>query len=307
MTYVTGALNLSLPISSEAYAIAKHFEGYQYHPQKIEQVYRNTIAVYLVNFYLEPLGIETDLTASDSWNPVIQTLMNVADLKLKKYGKLECIPVFSGTSFVHIPAEIWSKRVGCVVVELNESVTEAKLLGFLEKASIEDIPINRLRNIYELPQYLNTIQYPVNLCQWFEDMFVADWQKVEELLNPPKLQLAFRNPSRITSKSSIKGAKLIDLGIELGSQAVALLVGITPEEEEKVGIRIQLHSVGKEFYLPPHIRLVMLSESGENIQQVQARNQDNYIQLKRFKSKTGKCFHIQVILNEFSWTEKFEI
>lgn len=307
MSCVTGALNLSFPISSQAYSIAKYFKSYQYQEQKVKRVSRNTIAVYIVNIYLESLGIETDLIASDSWNPVMQTLMNIADLKLKKYGKLECIPVLPNASFVHIPAEIWSERVGCVVVELNESVTEAKLIGFLEKASIEDIPINGLRNICELPQYLTQIQFPVNLHQWFEDMFVADWRKVEELLSPPQLQLAFRNTSRIASKSSIKGAKLIDLGIELGSQPIALLVAITPEEDEKVGIRVQLHSVGEELYLPPHTRLVMLSESGDNIQKVESRNQDNYIQLKRFKSKIGKCFHIQIILNEFSWTEKFEI
>ncbi|KST64455.1 DUF1822 family protein [Mastigocoleus testarum] len=307
MSCHNGILNLSFPISSQAYAIAEDFQRHQSHAQKIEQVSRNTVAVYIVNFYLESLGIETDLTSSDSWNPVMQTLMNVADLKLKYYGKLECIPVSPHASFVRLPAEIWSERVGCVIVELNQSLREAKLLGFLEKASIEDIPITRLRNICELPEYLKQLQSPVNLIQWFENKFVADWQKVEELSSPPELQLTFRNTARIASKSSIKGAKLIDLGIELGSQPVALLVAITPEEEEKVGIRIQLHSVGDKLYLPPHVKLVMQSESGDNIQQVEARNQDNYIQLKRFKSKIGKCFHIKIILDRFSWTEKFEI
>ena len=39
-------------------------------------------------------------------------------------------------------------------------------------------------------------------------------------------------------------------GMQLGNQSVALLIGLTPEAEQKVGIHVQLHPAGSKTYLP---------------------------------------------------------
>jgi hypothetical protein len=104
-----------------------------------------------------------------------------------------------------------------------------------------------------------------------------------------------------------KRAKLIDLGIQLGNQAVAMLVNITAETDEKKGVLVQLHPTGGERFLPTDIKLTLLSKAGKKLQEVVSRNQDNYIQLKPFRGEAGKCFSIQVSLENVSVKENFEL
>ena len=299
-------LHLTLPISVEARKIATQFQLQQSNPQKSQQVYRNTIAVYLVKFYLESLGWKTDLSSSYSCIPLMQSMMNVADLQVKDYGKLECLAVFPEIETIHIPQELWLDRIGYVIVELSQSATEAKLLGFLKHVSTEEISINQLFPVYELPSYLTSSKPLVKLSQWLENIFVAGWGIAEELIDSQELTLAFRT-AQMSTENTIKATKLIDLGIDLGHQSVALLMALPPVEDGKIGIRVQLHPIGKEIYLPPNIKLAMLSESGENIQKVEARGQDNYIQLKWFKALPGKYFSLHVSIQGLSWVENFVI
>ena len=299
-------LHLTLPISVEARKIATQFQLQQSNPQKSQQVYRNTIAVYLVKFYLESLGWKTDLSSSYSCIPLMQSMMNVADLQVKDYGKLECLAVFPEIETIHIPQELWLDRIGYVILELSQSATEAKLLGFLKHVSTEEISINQLFPVYELPSYLTSSKPLVKLSQWLENIFVAGWGIAEELIDSQELTLAFRT-AQMSTENTIKATKLIDLGIDLGHQSVALLMALTPVEDGKIGIRVQLHPIGKEIYLPPNIKLAMLSESGENIQKVEARGQDNYIQLKWFKALPGKYFSLHVSIQGLSWVENFVI
>lgn len=303
MRHTMQPLHLTLPISVEAKKIARQFQHQQSNLQKSQQVYRNTIAVYLVKFYLESLGWETDLSSSYSCMPLMQSMMNVADLQVKNYGKLECLPVLPEVNKIYIPQEHWWNRIGYVAVELEESASEAKLLGFLKKVSAEEVSLSDLFPVFELPSYLTSLKPLINLSQWFENIFLAGWEVANELVSPD-LTLAFRT-AQTANENTIRATKIIDLGIELGHQSVALLIALTPVEDGKFGIRAQLHPTGKEIYLPPNIKLAMLSESGENIQNVEARNQDNYIQLKWFKSLPGKYFSLHVSVNGLSWMENF--
>ncbi|MEM7553921.1 MAG: DUF1822 family protein [Cyanobacteria bacterium P01_A01_bin.84] len=304
---------LSLPITLEAFQVAYSFQSQQSNQEKSYQIYRNTIAVYMVNLYLESLEIGTNLNGSCSFNPLIQSLMNVADLEVNNRGKLECIPVYSDSKSIHIPLETWSDRIGCVVVELDEEATEVKILGFVEEALTEEVFRNQLQCISELGSYLKIpktkpkTQALVSLSKWFENIFPNGWEKTKEVINQPELTLSFRNSSQVSANNVVKAAKLIDLGIELGHQSVALLVALTPEEKEKVGVCIQLHPGSEDNYLPSNIKLAMLSAAGDNIQEVQARNQDNYIQLKRFKSNLGNLFSLQITFDNLTWEERFII
>ena len=244
----------------------------------------------------------------------------MADLVVKNCGKLECRVVLPEAEMVAIPEEVWQERIGYVAVQLNESLEEARLLGFVARVTSRELPLNQLQSVADLPGYLQqvssslTARQPgdkplVHLSQWWEGLFEVGWQTVEALLGNPSKELAFgfRKTVPLGGEEMVKGAKLIDLGMELGSQKVALLVALTPESEEKVGIRVQVHGVGEGTYLPTGLKLVMLSTSGEILQEVQARVQDNYIQLKRFKTKPGKGFTIQVAVDNFCLTEEFVI
>jgi len=141
------------------------------------------------------------------------------------------------------------------------------------------------------------------LSQWLEGVFDEGWQAIDALINP-EVNLAFNTRN---NEQGTKRAKLIDLGVQLGNLTVALLVNITEETEDKLGILIQLHPTGGETYLPPNLKITLLSKAGKILQEVTSRSQDNYIQLKPFKGELGKYFCIKVSWGDVSIQECFEL
>ncbi|MDJ0619728.1 MAG: DUF1822 family protein [Calothrix sp. MO_192.B10] len=141
------------------------------------------------------------------------------------------------------------------------------------------------------------------LSQWLQGVVDEPWLSLDALINP-EASLAF---STRHSDESIKRGKLIDLQMELGSQTVAMLVNITRKAEDKLSVLIQLHPTGSERFLPPNIKLTLLSKAGENLQEVTSRVQDNYIQLKPFKGQIGKRFSVEVSFDDLRVKEDFQL
>jgi len=118
-------------------------------------------------------------------------------------------------------------------------------------------------------------------------------------------------------QADVMRAKLIDLGMQLGTKNIALLVAISgagnvqsaiaEEFNQKVCIHVQVHPAKGQRYLPPHLTLALLSESGEILQEVEARGQDLCIQLRPFKVLPGTNFQLQVTLADTSITETFAV
>lgn len=147
----------------------------------------------------------------------------------------------------------------------------------------------------------------INLSQWFEKLFAAGWQPIDEVLNSQIGNLAFEFRSfSATKKTGVNGVKLIDLGVQLGGQSLALMLALSQEEDKKTAIIVQVHPTGNKKYLPPNLK-VMLLESGNILQQIESRNLDCYIQLNRFKGLSGTSFSIQLTLDNFRMIENFSI
>lgn len=309
------ALTFRVPLSLEAHQIAQQLSEAQFTPGKVQQVYHNVLAVHAVNFYVQCMGLDTDLQESDSHDKVMSTFTDVADLEVKDYGKLECRPVLSDAEVCYVPADVWSDRIGYIVVHLNESLQQATILGFAatvaEKKGI--LYINKLQTLADFPEYISQInpikrlidsveKRVVNLSNWLQNIFEADWQPIEALgIRFNDLSPVLRN----FEDSSMERIKLLDLGVQIKHQSLVLLVGLKPEDDNKVGIRVQLRPSLGEDYLPPNINLALLSSSGETKQEVESITGDNYIQLKRWKSKPGTKFTIKITLNDLSLTEDF--
>ena len=294
------AWTFTVPLALEAHSQAEQFRRSQPNPHKAKQVYLNTLAVYAVNSYLQGRGFETDLDKSASYDPVMQMLMDTADLVVKNRGKLECRPVLPESEVVCIPAEVWEERIGYVAVQLHESLREATLLGFVEKVSRSELPLVRLRSLEALPGYLNKIKPLVNLSQWFEYVFEAGWQAVEALLGtePPELAFSFR------SVPSIKRCKLIELGTP--GQSVAVIVAIAGESEQEMDISVEVQPPKGQTYLPPNLQLIVLDEDGEAVIDAHARNDNKNIQLE-FGGEPGDRFSVKVALGDVSVTENFVV
>ncbi|MEO0837877.1 MAG: DUF1822 family protein [Cyanobacteria bacterium J06643_5] len=151
----------------------------------------------------------------------------------------------------------------------------------------------------------NTQKTVQNLSLWFENIFDGGFRPLDDLLSlNDTVACKFRSDS-VLNEVYVKGAKLIDLGMQLESNTVALLIGLSPQVDNKVGIRVQLYPASGETYLPDNIQLALLSESGTTLQSVESRSYDNYIQLKRFKLPLGKNFSIQVACKEVKIKEDF--
>lgn len=312
-------LALTLPITQAACRTAQQFANQQPTPEKAEQVRLNTLCVWVVNEYLEMMDIPTQLTKSDSWNSVLRLCTDVADLQLLGIGRLECRPVRFAQEICYIPPETWEERVGYVVVQIDESRQEAKLLGFVRNVATEELPLSELQPLEDFIEYLAQLrQTPmrtlVNLNQWLVGIFDAGWQTVESLWNQPELRpgYAFRSGETLvqndTNKTQAltKRAKLIDLGIQIANQPVILIVEIRPNTDQQTGIRLQLHPTGHQIYLIPGVQLTVLDESGAVFLETQARSADNYLQLQ-FRGEPAEQFSVKVSLNDASVTENFII
>lgn len=310
MTYNNRIDNyLPLPITQQAKLTAQQLAEQLTVIAVDERVYLNTLAVLVVNDYLQLMGFATDLRGSETFNPLLHLAADVSDLKITGVGHLECRAVNSGESFCYIPEDVWQDRIGYVVVEIAESQRLGLILGFTPSVADVSLSLRQLQPPEFLLGYLHQLMEASNslntvvLSQWFENLFVAGWQSVEAFFAGDTLNLAPSLRSDTAPEGGVVGAKLIDWGVDLGSQTVTLLVALTEEADEQIGVRVQVHPVPGALYLPPNLVLAICSPTGETLREVRSRSLDNYIQLPRFKGVRGDRLQLRLTLNQVSLTE----
>lgn len=303
---------LPLPITSTAHQQARQLA--QLNPLETQpQVYRNRLAVLAVNDYLQMMGIATNLQASESWNPVLCLAADLSDLYLTGLGSLECRAIAPGENSCLIPPDVWQDRIGYVVVEIDSQQRQATLLGFAKTAH-RTLSIGQLQPIEELLLHLHQLNVPqtsthVTLSQWLEQIFEEGWQSLEALMGSQSTNLvpSFRSLPLRDAQAIVQGAKLIDLGINFGQETIVVLVALTPEVDQQLGIVVQVHPAPGNTYLPADLELAVLSETGEILKQVRSRHLDNYIQLPFFQGHRGEQFQLSICHNQVRWTEIFSI
>lgn len=321
---------LEVPLGIEAHNIAGKLAAEQATTEKSKQVYLNTLAVYAVHRYLKWLGIETDLSQSDCWNPILRNRWNVADLVIPNVGKLECRPFLPEETTVFLPPEVTEERIGYLGVKFSDRLDKVQLLGFTQTAVAGVLEIRRLRSLDEFTELISKLppsvnvegeinkepvppDFPVaaalvNLSQWIKGIFDEVWLPIEAVLSPrlsPRLAFkSFREPGESRREDKIERAKKIDLGLLVNRQQVALVVSIWTEENQEKGVLIQVHPMGEQNILPLGLKLKVTLESDEA--EVVAREADSLIQLE-FSELPGKQFTVQVSLDNESVTEEFVV
>ena len=314
---------LTLPIPQSALQTAQRFAQHQPTAAKAEQVRLNTLAVLVMRNYFELMDIPTDLSSSDSWDPVMQVCMNVADLELPNVGRLECRPVLPNCDRWLVPAETWEDRVGYVAVQIDEAAQEAQILGFVptvdattinddEEAVLSDLqsPEALLNHLYDC----RTVTPPVstlvtNLSQWFaaavaevEQTLSDGWQAVEQIIAPPELSPAyafrFRRPGE-----TIRRAKRLDLG----AIAVALVVDLrTGDTESELDIRLQLMPTQPAAQLPPGLTIAVQEPNGEVVIAAEATGAEDFLELQ-ISGVPGEAFTVMVQFETLQVSQNFEI
>ncbi len=308
----------TMPITNKDRQIAENFSVQQSQPEKRDQVYYNSLAVLAVNHYCQWMDISTDLKESDSWNPIKQSLGDLADLSLTNLGKIECRPVNFDAAAVEVPAEVWSDRIGYLAIQFDEGFTQAKFIGFLEKVESEKIPFEQWRsldNFLELIEKLETVDsdhLEVNLGNWLQGIFDHTWTAIETITQPSDLELGwnFRQRSRTSSQtisnsntSEIERVKIVSL--EPPGTEMALLVGLTPTTLSELDISVELYPTQAYSYLPEGLQLMILDQTGKSVMQAEAGGSEKL--LFKFSGESGEQFSIKIVLREISVTEIFVI
>ncbi len=334
MTYSTKqSLTLTVPLTLASHHKAQLFYQRHANPHKAKQIYLNTLAVTAVHTYLSWLGIESDLQSSDSWNPVMQTLADTADLEVLGQGRVECRPVLPKATACYIPAEASAHRIGYLPVLLDADLQKATLLGFIPgtevSAETPEVPLTRLQPMTSLFDMLfDPLKPPSDLAskrvclrRWLAGTIIDGWQSVEALLGPQPdfsfRSLELSNPNDIdgsdTAKAAVRG-KLLELSRPATNNLqteqpqpgrVALVVNIAPTDALQSNIWIKLCPVGGDRYLPEALEIRILDDQQAVVMEAQSRQTD-MIQL-HFRGMLNEQFAVEVALNGVSLVEKFVI
>lgn len=290
-----------MPLTLEAHQFAQQFRQLHPHPQKAKRVYLNTLTVYAVHTYLKTLGIDSQLTAGDSWNPTLQALSDTADLVVQNQGKIECRPVLPGVETCAVPPEVWGDRLGYIAVQLDHDLREATLLGFVPAVQAEAIPLDQLRPLDELLIPLS--QEQIHVGDWLQGIFAAGWQALEELTLPQHLTWQFRGDTTVASP--VIRHKIVTIAQAHPASSVALILGIAPTQTTERDIWIRVCPTDQHTHLLPELEVKILDAAGVPVMQAQARDTEA-IQLK-FGGQPLEKFTVQMIWGAFERMETFVI
>ena len=314
MTLNTKSEIFQINIPLIAHLQANKFRRYQSQGSKAQQVYLNTLAVSTVNSYLNLMGWSTSLEHSDSWNPIAQVMMNVADLQIPGYGKLECRVVLSGETKVTIPPEVWSERIGYVVVMLDESLKIGSVLGFVRQVNQEELPLDQLISLTKFPTYLSqqkraTPIQVASLSSWITGALAQGWQQLDELFAPP-IAMNFRSQQELVKSPEyldspeVSRVKLVQLG-QNTNQTIALILNIQPQSKSEFNVSVRVCNQQYDNYLPEGLELVIVDQINRPVMIAQASETETIEFF--FSGELGEKFSVEVSLDEQCEVERFII
>ena len=156
-TMNTNLTTVTVPLTSQEHKRAQAAVVGVKDPKKIKQIYLNCLSTLAVDYFLSLMKFETDLQSSESHNPVIRAVRDVADLTIKHIGRVECRPVMENQAQITLPQDVQSDRVAYIMVQFMPELTEAKLLGFITQPQPE-IEVAQLQSMEALLEHLTTLE-----------------------------------------------------------------------------------------------------------------------------------------------------
>ena len=296
---------LTILLEPQAHRYAQQFASEQINPVKGRQVYLNTLAVCGVHSYLKCLEIDSNLAASDCWNPIERTLSNSAALILPGLGKLECRYLLSEEQEVNIPLEARADRVGYVVVRLEEKLKQLELIGFIAPQQVEfdtvAIAIGQIQSIEILFETIAQLQNKVNLQQWLDRVFTTDWQPIEAILaGRITRSLATVNPATVTR------GKTIQWQLNSLDREIILVLQVTAQSNRVFDLCLQLYPGNTRDYLPSGLSIEVRDETASSCLSARTKDTDDWIQLE-FSCQQGEQFQVAMELDGVSAIEYFSV
>lgn len=325
---------MSIPL--KAHAIAQDFCKKQPDARKAKQIYLNTLAVYSINEYLGYFSIPTNLPSSDSWNPSLQYLSDVADLEIPNYGRLECRPVLPDNTSCYVPAEVWGDRSGYVAVQFDADLVEAAFLGFLPSVQSSSIALEEWKPfeifIETISQVINTEELEkigetvttvktkmvepkakdmpsrVRLSQWLEGAIDQSWHLIRHEFLPPELSPNFRATPHVqlTESAQVVCSKQVSWLDAADGIPLSLIIGLaSSEESEETDIWVKISTQELNHHLPLDLELLIVDEDDQAVIQTKSRGTEG-IQL-RFGGQPNEQFGVKVVQGSREIVETFVV
>ncbi|MGK7890511.1 MAG: DUF1822 family protein [Leptolyngbyaceae cyanobacterium] len=307
---------IPVAVPSESVQLAQQLAQQCPNATQGQQIYRNLLAALSVHHYCQLLGIPSDISQCDCWNPFLRLTTNVADVNLGGVGRFECCIISASEASqpeAHclVPTDVQEERVGYIVVQLEETVDSEPvlhLLGFTNRLTGEELPLAELRSLFELPEYLHQLANATppltHLSQWFEQIVESSWTTVENLLGPQP-QLQPRTARTQAKGSSCVYGKVLTLNTTQGVQSVTLITEIIVRPGQDLAIELTICPVAEaDEFLPPGLEMIIVDAMGDGVMQAQARNENRMIELG-FHAERGDCFQLHIELDGTVITESF--
>ncbi|EAM51110.1 DUF1822 family protein [Crocosphaera watsonii WH 8501] len=149
MTVYPSSLTLMIPIEPEDHQMAERFSEGCKTFSNTEQVYLTTLAVSVVKSYLKIFDIDSQIRFLKAFNHVPYLLIN-------DQQKLTYQSVLEDESTVQI-AVFLPNSLGCALVEINEDMTQGKILVVVDSAVSQWVAIDEL-NLRSPEQFLSALQ-----------------------------------------------------------------------------------------------------------------------------------------------------
>jgi Protein of unknown function (DUF1822) len=102
--------------------------------------------------------------------------------------------------------------------------------------------------------------------------------------------------------------RIKDLGLVIQGHKLGLMVAVVPLLDQAYAILTRVYPLGTKNYLPPNVKLSLLSENGEQLCQTNSRItvMDSYIQLY-FTANLGDRFNVWIEIDQAKIVEAFAI
>jgi len=147
---------------------------------------------------------------------------------------------------------------------------------------------------------LEFLSNPLNeLGKWLKGSLIEatenGWRTLEDIFGG--------TPIPACRKSAVKRAKQINLGAD---QTIVLKIEIEQLENQNVNVNFCACPSSDQTYLPENLKLTLLSESGEPLDEVQVKTNENRTR-QELKGSSGDQFSIKIALGDISVIEDFII
>lgn len=280
MNNLTKTLTFSMPLTYSLLEQGKKLSATQINPTKQRQIFLNYLAVQVVHYYCQCLGIETQcFNLDDSWELLNQSVLDQAELSFPTGDKLECRPILPHQTEISLPLEVQTNRVGYLLIEIDEQQRKGTILGFMFSDEVQTLHRSKMQSLDCFLEYcqrfiLNPIDYLTQLFQ-----LTPEWLNPEEVLVPDYRRLKHLSGDSIGLKQE-KGRKIEKAQIiAINKRRLALIVHLIWESIHQIHLKARIQPIDSQKSLPLNLQIALIDSENRVLTQKIADEGDNCLRL----------------------------